>query len=404
MSLVGISERTLPEKPLWTNTFLLLITANFASYLSFYMLNPTLPIYIESITGKQALSGLGMGVFFLSAVLFRPFAGRIVDTRQRKSVFLFGSSIFFISILALNWAPTLLVLLLARFVQGFGWAYCNTAAGTLASDVIPKHRFAEGIGFYGLSLSIAMGIGPALGLFLLQRYSFQLMFYFCAGSVLLSFLLAVIINHHSESKESSRDKSSVAVKTVLLEKKALLPSLVMFFQCINTAAIIFFLALYGQFRHVPEIGTFFIVYAISITISRPIFGRLADRKGYDVVIVPGLILCGLATGILYLAHTLPVFILAGLIYGFGFGAVQPATHALSVLNVSLERRGAATATYFMALDLSLAIGSVLCGIVAQAVGYDVMYLFAILPTVVSLLVYLLFSKKINLKQSFKSSL
>jgi len=368
------------------------------------MLNPTLPIYIESITGKQALSGLGMGVFFLSAVLFRPFAGRIVDTRQRKSVFLFGSSIFFISILALNWAPTLLVLLLARFVQGFGWAYCNTAAGTLASDVIPKHRFAEGIGFYGLSLSIAMGIGPALGLFLLQRYSFQLMFYFCAGSVLLSFLLAVIINHHSESKESSRDKSSVAVKTVLLEKKALLPSLVMFFQCINTAAIIFFLALYGQFRHVPEIGTFFIVYAISITISRPIFGRLADRKGYDVVIVPGLILCGLATGILYLAHTLPVFILAGLIYGFGFGAVQPATHALSVLNVSLERRGAATATYFMALDLSLAIGSVLCGIVAQAVGYDVMYLFAILPTVVSLLVYLLFSKKINLKQSFKSSL
>jgi len=168
VSLVGISERTLPEKPLWTKTFLLLITANFASYVSFYMLNPTIPIYIESITGKQALSGLGMGVFFLSAVLFRPFAGRIVDTRQRKSVFLFGSSIFFISILALNWAPTLLVLLLARFVQGFGWAYCNTAAGTLASDIIPKHRFAEGIGFYGLSLSIAMGIGPALGLFLLQ--------------------------------------------------------------------------------------------------------------------------------------------------------------------------------------------------------------------------------------------
>lgn len=392
------SERTFPLNPLWTNKFLLLITANFASYISFYMLNPSLPIYIEAITGKEVYSGLGMGIFFLAAVIFRPFAGRIVDTCQRKSVFLFGSAIFFISVLALNWAPTLFVLLLARFMQGLGWAYCNTAAGTLASDIIPKHRFAEGMGYYGLSLSLSLGIGPALALFLLQRYNFQLMFYVCAGFLLLSSLLAIFINHNSRITERLRSKPDNAVKTVILEKMALRSSLIMFFLTINSAAITFFLALYGQFRHVPDISLFFIVYAISITISRPLFGRLADRKGYDIVIIPGLILCSLTLVILYVAHSLVVFILAGFIYGIGYGAVQSTTHALSVINVSSERRGAATATYFMFLDLGLALGSVFWGIVVQIVGYDVLYLLAIFPTLVSLLVYLFFTRKTNMQQ------
>lgn len=357
------------------------------------MLIPSLPVYIKAITGKEALSGLAMGVFLLAAVLVRPFAGRSIDTGKRKGIFLTGSAVFFFSALAFNWAPTLLVLLPARFVQGLGWAYCNTAAGTLASDIIPKPRLAEGMGYYGLSLSVAMGIGPALALFLIQRYNFQLMFYVCAGSVLLSFLLALFMNHHNVNRMT---KSPAAMKAVLLEKKALCPSLVMFFISISYAAIISFLALYGQHRQVTDIGLFFTVYAISISVSRPLFGRLADRKGYDIVMVPGLILCNLTLVIIYLAHTLPVFILAGLVYGIGFGAVQPTMQALSVLYVPPERRGAATATYFLFLDLGLGLGSVLWGLVAQDLGYDLMYLMVIIPSLLSLLVYLLFARQAKL--------
>jgi len=380
---------------LWTKNFLLLLAANFAVYVSFYMLIPSLPVYIKAITGKEALTGLAMGIFLLAAVLFRPFAGRSVDHRNRKGIFLFGSAIFFVSALAFNLASTLVVLLTARFVQGIGWAYCNTAAGTLASDIIPKSRLAEGMGYYGLSLSIAMGIGPDLALFLSQRYNFQLMFYVCAGSVLLSFLMALFMSYHNVSK--SKD-SLPARKAVLLEKKALHPSLVMFFVCISYAAIISFLALYGQYRQVAEIGLFFTVYAISMIFSRPFFGRLADRKGYSIVIIPGLIMCTLTVIIIFFAHTLPVFILAGLVYGIGFGAVMPPTQALSVLNVRPDRRGAATATYFLFLDLGLGMGSVLWGFVAQALSYDIMYLLVIIPSIFALLPYLLFARQAKVKQ------
>jgi MFS family permease len=400
--LLDLSESSIQSKQLWTKNFLLLLVSNFAVYVTFYMLIPSLPVYIKAITGKEALSGLAMGVFLLSAVLIRPFAGRLIDTGKRKSIFLSGSAVIFVSTLAFNWAPTLLVLLPARFVQGLGWAYCNTAAGTLASDIIPKPRLAEGMGYYGLSLSVAMGVGPALALYLMQRYNYQLMFYVCAGFALSSFLLALFMNNQ---KAAGKIESPAAKKSLLLEKKALRPSLVMFFMCINYAAIISFLALYGQYRHVTDIGLFFAAYAISISVSRPLLGhmaillgRLADRKGYDIVIIPGLILCSLTLIIIYFAHTLPVFILAGLVYGIGFGAVQPTTQALSVLYVPAERRGAATATYFLFLDLGLGLGSVLWGVVAQCLGYDVMYLMVTIPTLISLLAYMLFARQSKMQQ------
>jgi predicted MFS family arabinose efflux permease len=54
-----------------------------------------------------------------------------------------------------------------------------------------------------------------------------------------------------------------------------------------------------------------------------------------------------------------------------------------------ERRGAATATYFLFLDLGLGLGFVLWGLVAQSYGYELMYLAAIIPSLLSLFVYLL---------------
>jgi MFS family permease len=383
-----LSGLTSKANSLWTKNFLLLILANFAIYVSFYMLIPSLPVFIKEISGRDSLSGLALGLFLLAAVLIRPFAGRSIDTGKRKEIFLLGTGVFLFSTLAFSLVPTLVVLLAARFVQGLGWAYCNTAAGTLASDIIPRMRLSEGMGYFSLSLSASMGVGPALALYLSERYSFQLMFYACAGFALLSFLLALFINQPNLSSETET-RTPPATKKVLLEKKAFFPALVMFFVLISYAAITSFLALYGQYRLVADIGLFFTVFAVSISVSRPLFGRLADRKGHDLVLVPGLILCILTLIIIYFARSLPAFIFAGFVYGTGFGAVQPSMQALSVLFVPPERRGAATATYFLFLDLGLGLGSVLWGLVAQSYGYELMYLAAIIPSLISLFVYLL---------------
>lgn len=351
------------------------------------MLVPTLPIYIKLLSGEETLSGLAMGVFLVSAVFIRPFAGRATDIYGRKRIFLIGLGIFFLCSFIFNWVHTLALLFLFRFVQGFGWGYCNTASGTIAADIVPKSRLAEGMGYFGLSMSIAMGIAPAIALYIINRSGFRLMFTASAVAIAAALLFAMVMNYHNIKQEKS------LAKPVLFEKQALRPSVVAFFVTLNYSSVISFLALYGAQLKIAGIGLFFTLYAVSILISRPFLGRLADRKGYDIVMIPGLVIMILTMVILFYAHTLPAFMIAALIYGIGFGAVQPTLQAMSVRHVPPERRGTANGTFFTFFDLGVGIGSVLWGAVAHAVGYNFMYLSVTIPTIGALLFYLLLARE-----------
>ncbi len=379
------------QENLWTRNFILILLTNFSFFASFYMLLPTLPMYIKFLSGTNTLSGLAMGIFLISAVFTRPFAGVALDTHGRKGILLLGLLIFFITALSFNYASTLVLLFFFRFIQGFGWGYANTATGTIAADVVPKSRLAEGMGYFALSMSIAMSVAPAVSLFLVKEYGYNLMFIVSSAVVLLAIVLASLIRHQTVIKEATK------VKKVLFEKAALRPSLVILLVTMNYSSVVTFLAMYGQSLKIADIGLFFTVFAICIIVLRPILGPLADRRGYDLVIIPGLLLMGVTTMILWKAQTLPAFVLAGIIFGIGFGAVQPTLQAMSVLIVTPERRGAATGTYLTFFDIGVGAGSVLWGWVAHSVGYSTMYLLATLPTLAAFFVYLLFSRQAKVK-------
>ena len=55
--------------------------------------------------------------------------------------------------------------------------------------------------------------------------------------------------------------------------------------------------------------------------------------------------------------------------GLGYGSVQPAFQALAVQAAPIERAGMATATYFLAFDISIGLGSVLMSYAANSMGF-----------------------------------
>lgn len=99
-----------------------------------------------------------------------------LDVYGRKIVFMLGLLVFLLSVLAYNWAPTVLALLLIRFIHGFGWGAANTAGGTIAADIIPKPRLGEGMGYYGLAGTLSMAAAPALGLYIVSAANFASLF------------------------------------------------------------------------------------------------------------------------------------------------------------------------------------------------------------------------------------
>lgn len=146
---------------LWTRPFILIILVNFMMFSSMYVLLPTLPVYAQRIGGNETVAGLIVGLFTISAVVMRPISGNLLDRKGRKVLLNAGILIFLFSALAYNLASVILVLLALRVVHGAGWGVMTTAAGTIASDIIPAPRRGEGMGYYGVSSTVAMSLGPA---------------------------------------------------------------------------------------------------------------------------------------------------------------------------------------------------------------------------------------------------
>ena len=369
--------------PLWTRDFILICLANLTIFLGFQMLLPTLPVYVKHLGGDEAMAGLVIGVFTISAGLIRPFVGMALDVYGRKVIYLVGLVIFLLSSLAYNWAPTVAMLLAIRFIHGFGWGAASTAGGTIATDVIPKQRLGEGMGYYGLAATLSMAVAPAAGLYIISNAGFTTLFVISAALGVATFILGSLIHYEKIAGAGQRG--------ALYERSALRPSLVMFFVTTTYGAVVSFIALYGAQRGIVNIGIFFTVYAVVLTLIRPVAGILVDRRGFNVVVIPGIICIGAAMLVLSQAQTLSMFLLAGVIYGVGFGSVQPGMQALAVKNVPPNRRGAANATFFSSFDLGIGIGATLWGIVSKLTDYSQMYLYASIPALVALVVYIILS-------------
>jgi len=376
---------------LWTKDFLLVILMNLLLFFGFQMLLPTLPVYVLDLGGEESMAGLVIGIFTASAVLVRPYAGKLLDALGRKIVLVAGLIVFLVSVLGYNWAPTVMLLLLLRFIHGFGWGAASTATGTIAADIISRSRLGEGMGYFGLAGTLAMALAPLVGLSIIASFGFTTLFLFSAALVLLALVVVNFMTFMDISSEQGRQK----VKPALFEKSAWRPSLVMFFITMTYGAVVAFIALYAAQRQVENIGLFFTVYAITLTVSRPLAGRMADRLGVDKVVIPGIIFILLTMVVLAQAGSLAVFLLAGIIYGVGFGAVQPSLQALVVQNIPPTRRGAANGTFFSAFDLGIGAGSLIWGAVAQAVGYSQMYLWAIIPALLGLLTYHFLGRQVS---------
>ena len=380
---------------LWTRNFILILIINLITFFGFQMLTPTLPLYVEKLGGTQAEAGLVIGIFAISAVVVRPLVGRGLDIYGRKGIFIIGLGIFLLSVLLYNWVPTVLFLMLLRLIHGFGWGTSSTASGTIASDVIPRQRMAEGMGYFGIAGDVAMAIGPAVGLFLTGNGGFHGLFFTASASILIVMVLAFFITLPKTNPPAAQGQPSV--RPSYFEKSAFRPSLVMFFVTATYGSLVSFLALYASQLGISNVGMFFTVYALALMVSRPLFGRLADKHDNDIIIIPGILAIFVAIIILSQAQAVRqpwlMLILTAVIYGLGFGAVQPSLQAMTVRNISFNRRGAANATFFSSFDLGIGLGSALWGMIAQMTGYSVMYMVVSVSALCALVCYLILGRK-----------
>jgi len=376
---------------LWTRDFIFTTFANLFLFFSFQMLIPTLPVFTEQLGGDEFDVGLVIGIFTISALIIRPFAGKALDTLSKRMILFVGLLIFILSVLGYHLVTTVFLILVLRFIHGIGWGITSTAFGTIVSDIVPAKRRGEGMGYYGLSSTLGMAIAPLIGIWLMINQGFSTLFYVSSLLAVVSLLFIQIISF-SPSKETEK-KTDEAFWNNLFEKKALFPSLLVMLFAVTYGGIVSFITLFGKEVNIDNVGWFFLANALMVMVSRPLAGVLFDRKGHLWVLIPGALFAITGLTILSFTTNLLFLIISALFYGLGFGTIQPALLAWTINRVAPSRRGAANATFYSAFDLGIGLGSMILGIIAKLTSYGMMYRISIALLLLYLVLYLYYLEK-----------
>lgn len=379
---------------LWTKSYILMIIGMFFLFTAFYMLYPTLPLFIKEMGGSETQVGLAMGAFMLSSVIFRPFVGWLLDRFGRRPFIIWGIVLFTTGMYMYSWIGGLVVLMWLRIVHGMTWAVSTTAVLTAVTDLIPTNRRGEGLGWSGMAMTLAMAVGPMFGLWIIQDFSYDSLF--LVAVVLSAAALFLTLG----AKMPFTPQKSVG-KIELFEKSVFPVMVSIFLLFIAYGGITTFIPLFAYSIKVNS-GTFFLVYAATLVLNRPIAGKLSDRRGEGFVIIPALVITILSLVFLSFSTNLLEVILAAIMYGIGFGAAQPALQAAMIRIVSPERIGAANASFSMATDLGIGLGAIILGWVSQYASYQALFIVSAVSVAFSLLMFVFFVKRLLKKQGLHS--
>ena len=365
---------------LWTRAFVLMSLGSLFLFTSFYLLLPTLPLFVKELGGHDTQVGLAVGIFTLVAVILRPIAGGLLDQYGRRPFLLIGLAFYGLSMYLYGMVQGVGTLLLVRLLHGASWAFVTTAAAAVIADIVPANRRGEGMGWYGLAMTVAMAAGPLLGTWTLDGYTFS-------GVFLLAVALSVAALLAVAGPRLPFQRPEVRRKIALYDPAALPVSLAVVFLTFAYGAVTTFVPLFAVTIDVNP-GLYFLVYALSLTLARPIAGKLSDRYGAASVIVPAALLSICALFVLSSATGLAGVVAAAVLYGLGFGSAQPALQAALLGLVPKERFGLANASFFTAFDLGIALGSTLLGWVADLVSYRALFALSTLAVALSLAVFI----------------
>ena len=125
------------------------------------MIIPKMPAYLTSLGGAE-YKGLIISLFTVTAMLSRPFSGKIADKVGRIPVMIIGTSVCVLVSLLYPIISSVAGFLFLRLVHGFSTGFTPTGLTAYLSDIIPANKRGEAMGLLGTAGTVGMAAGFGL--------------------------------------------------------------------------------------------------------------------------------------------------------------------------------------------------------------------------------------------------
>ena len=360
---------------IWTKSFISLSLIQLFIFIVFYALLTTLPLYvIHDLGGSNASAGLVVTVMLVAAIVIRPFSAKLLDIFGKKKM-LIGVLLLYAGTTVLYlFIEQLVPLLLVRFLHGISFGIITTTTGAIAASIIPESRKGAGMGYFAMAMNLAMVFGPFLGLLLVQRASFQTLFYVLSAFMLISVIASFLIQLEGEKRPAVDLRIRLHD---LIEVRAIPAGIISGLIGFSYASILSFVPVYAEQLGIGHISSyFFLMFAAVMLLSRPALGRAFDMKGPKKVLVPSLFVFGVGLWALGLTGSGWLFLVAAALIGLGYGTLLPGFQTISIQSTTPERSSHAISTFFIFYDLGIASGAYVWGQTVASAGFPTMYMGA----------------------------
>lgn len=361
----------LTDNTLFTRNFILVFVAFFAFVAANHAFMPALPIYLAKLGSSEKEVGVLAGIIGMAALVSRFFVGGALTRYSEKNIMIFGAGLFGLTFLAAIVLRPFWPFFAMRVFQGIALASLQTAALAYIIKIVPVTHRASGIAYFMLAPNFAMALAAPSGIFLANQYGFTVFFLACVGLCVCSFFLSWSVK--GQKTVVAFEESALSRNALLVEWKILVPALVNFLQIFVWGSLMTFIPLYGLQRGITNPGLFFTANAAMIIAGRIFGGRILDTCNKEKMILSFMLINTITLIVLSVSKTLPMFIFMGLLWGVAGSFFMPACMAYA-FEYSGSSGGAAVGTFHAFVDLGMALGPAVTGLVLSRTGYPVMFL------------------------------
>ena len=389
---------------LWNANYLKAWSANFMLYFSFMVVTPLFPLYLSEVFGAtKDETGMVLSGYALTALLIRPFSGFFVDSFPRKLVLLVSYGLFAFLFGGYLVAGSLLSFCILRTIHGAPMGAATVANSTVAIDVLPSSRRAEGIGYYGLSNNLATAIAPTIGLLIYQwKADYDLIFLVSLITASIGFLVNSTLHLTPKRSNDQTTKRPISLDRFLLLKGW--PEVVcMIGYSFSYGVVSTYLAIYAKQELGITTGTglFFTLLCIGLISSR-LVGAKGLRKGKIAENATLGVLISLIGYFVFAAlHNAWGFYGAAFIVGLGNGHMFPAFQTMFINLAPNSQRGTANGTLLTSWDAGFGLGIIIGGIVSEYFSYGTAFWIAWLGNLAGVVLFFAYARRHDLRNRLR---
>jgi MFS family permease len=361
------------------------------------MIIPELPAYLTTLGGAE-YKGLIISLFTITAMISRPFSGKLSDKVGRIPVMIVGPIVCVICSAIYPLVTSVAGFLLLRLIHGFSTGFKPTGQTAYLSDVIPAERRGEAMGLLGTAGTLGMAGGPAIGGPIAAAYGLDIMFYFSSALALISILILLGLKETLKEKHRFSFEHLKIKQQDLFEPKVLAPCLVMVLGAYAYGAVYTIIPDFGVFVGIKNKGLLFTYLTVSSLAVRLIGGKASDIWGRKPVLRVALFVIALGMIVVGTAETQLQLIIGIIIYGCAQGTASPTLMAWATDLSDEQHKGKGVASLYMSMEFGIGMGAFASGLIFsnEATHFFITFLTASVLSGIAF-IYLLFLRTQNIR-------